>query len=905
MSSAFKRSFTNTTVKVDTNTSSTHRPTLIDKRLIKDVVSNWVSGRSSSALSVTRSMSGIPIPHSQNLVSNYHKTVNDQQDIRNILAMNPDAQLAIDIMVHGTLSPNNTLEAQLTYTSEYDKIGPIKSSLLSSIQEVINRHTKLEDTLPRILQDAKYDVGSYAMLVIPVNRIREMIQNVSRQTEIRNDGSGTYRVQDKVRTYGHGIHFESAQLERTLQTELNKATAIKVNTTDKGMKFESHTHSLKDRDRKKINKPDFYIHDDLSAITLSKILRKRKLDMESYSTLESLDDFSTYKVESATVHAGHIDEVADNKTYSIEDAIRIHEDFNYESMDLPHYQHIPHGSIFVVHVPGNPEEHIGYFIAYDMSGNPVSSSLDYKTYNPNMNPMMTNDANTSDMGNVVNYSAGNLEYGPQNAMAAQQNQAEKAEVFMALMQDKLVEKIREKDGEDISLAEHKTLFSIMFSRLLANKQTQLVYVPASLLTYVAFEYDDNGNGVSLVTKHKTIGILNSALTLANTNAAINNAVDPKDVRITFDDDETDFDKTTSLILGNITRNTMVAQQLLMSTDTNRQMEHLAQRGYQVSFENHAHFPGTSVEINNLDRERSIPDTDLIDSTKALLIQSLGSTPEVVDMARNVEFASSYFQSNLTAARRAIADQKIFTKFLNKFIRSYVLNAPLILKWLISEVDKSRESNPAIQDMRTVDVVKAFINSIEVKLPKPDMVKTELLVSAIEQHEKLVDTILKYTISEDAISGDLVGDKLTNALEMVRGEVKTLIMGEWLASNNMLSDGFFKALFNQDKEELDNIMIKMEKQQEFVLDFLSDHKAVLENAIAKVNRKVEAMEEAMGEESSGGSDSGFGSSSDSDDSSSDSSSDDDSDDSNGGDSGKDSDDPFAAIDTGDGDGDDPF
>lgn len=894
MSNAFQRSFTNTTVKTDTNTTDRSRPTLINKRLIQDVVENWVGGKSSSALSLNRSMSGIPIPHNQNLVANYQKTVNDQQDIRNILAMNPDAQLAIDIMVHGTLSPNNTLETQLRYTSDYDKIGPLKSQLLTDIQEIINKHTSLEDNLPRILQDAKYDVGSYALLVIPVNRIRELIQDTTTTNEIRNDGSGVYKVGDTVKKYGHNIHFESAQ-----QTVLNKASAFTVEFTEKSLKFESHQPTLRRKEKK--SRPDFYIHDDLSSVTLSHLIKKRRMTAESYSTLEALDGFSTYKAESTTnVNSSHIDEVADNRQYTLQDALRIHEDFNTETLDLPHCVHIPHGSIFVVHTPGNPEEHIGYFIAYDMSGNPVSSSLDYKSYNPNMNPMMTNDANTSDMGNVVNYAAGNLEYGPHNAFQSMQDQSQKAEVFMALMQDKLVEKIREKGGEDITLAEHRALFSIMFSRLLANKQTQLVYVPASLLTYIAFEYDDNGNGVSLVVKHKTIGILNSALTLANTNAAINNAVDPKDVRITFDDDETDFDKTTALVLGNISRNTLIAQQLLMSTDTNRQMEHLAQRGYQVSFESHPHFPGTSVEINNLDRERTIPDTDLIDNTKSLLIQSLGSTPEVVDMARNVEFASSYFQTNLTAARRAIADQKIFTKFLNKFIRSYILNAPLILKWMISEIDKSRENNPSINDMRTVDVVKAFINSIEVKLPKPDMVKTELLIGAIEQHEKLVDTIIKYTISEDAIPGNLVGDELGNALEMVRAEVKTLIMGEWLASNNMLTDSFFKALFNQDKEELTNLMIRMEKQHEFTLEFLSDHTAVVERAIAKVNNKVEAMREAQGEENSSSSD--FSSSDDSGGSGDSGGDDNDSDD------GGVSDDPFADINVGDGDGgdsDDPF
>lgn len=252
----------------------------------------------------------------------------------------------------------------------------------------------------------------------------------------------------------------------------------------------------------------------------------------------------------------------------------------------------------------------------------------------------------------------------------------------------------------------------------------------------------------------------------------------------------------------------------------------------------------------------------MEKNEALLIQSLGSTPEVVDMARNVEFASSYFQSNLQAARRAIADQKVLTKFLDKFIKIYLLNSPLALKWMIKEIDKSRKENPDIRGVKTIELVRGFINSVTTHLPKPDMVKVELLDKAIQEQEKLVDHILKYTIGEEALQGEDVGEHLEATLEAIRRKIKAVIMRDYLASNNMFNEGIVNAIFNNDEEELDAAMSRIEAQQEFTLNFMKKHEIITASIIQKVNEDLNKVKEARDLDgnsgSSGGSD--FGSSS---------------------------------------------
>lgn len=846
-------SFAANKVKESPTHSAHQRPSVKSGTRIHDIINNYVKPSEQVGAQTQRSVNGHHIPSHGALDANLNKTISDRRDIKNILEMNPNAQLAIDICVNGTLSPNNTLDSQLQYKSSYDKLGTLKSSLLQKIREVMNTHVELEDILPTILKDAKYDVGSYALLVVPTGRIRDMIknQNINDKTSLN----------DKITKFESVISSISECRSSINSTKYVEPSSINIKMEDLGMEKDKGTIG------------SIMVHGDLEVIRLNQ-LRDNLIKKEDVSgCLADLENFSEFdksfntdtdglKQESNLSDAVITDSLNRARSYSFDDVITLEPLMDTDGVDLPCHMHIPHESIFVLHKPGSPEQHVGYYIALDMSGNPISVADELDMYAPNYTGTYGNDAANSASAGQANFAAGNLELGYSgfnNSSIQGRRLSDKTALFTKVTEKQLVDKIKSGyfKNHDINLAEHRELMHTMFSRVMSNQQTQLIFVPASLMTYVAFEYDDNGNGVSLVIKHKNIGVLNSILTLANTLCAINNTIDYKEVKVRFDDDELDFNKTTDMITHNLVRASSMNGSRLMNTDIFRQFDYLGTKGYQLAFEDHPSFPGTSVEINNLDRERTAPDPDVIEKNEDLLIQSLGSTPEVVDMARNVEFASSYFQSNLQAARRAIADQKVLTKFLNKFIRTYILNAPIILKWMITEIDKNREANPEVKGIKTVKIVEEFIQSITVHLPKPDMVKVELLDKAISEQEKLIDHILKYTIGEEALQGVDVGENLEEALEATRRKIKAVMMRDYLASNNLFNEGIISSIFNNDEEELDSAMARLESQQEFTLNFLKKHEIITSTMIKKVNDDLNKIKEARDLDETGGGSSSFG------------------------------------------------
>ena len=856
MTQAFKNSFTQGQTRDDGTASTKLRPQVIAGGNLDDLLRHYVRPAVQVMSSGQQSTNGHPIPQQGALDANLYKTIGDRRDIRNILAMNPNAQLAIDIVVNGTLSPNNTLDSSLQYKSSYDKLGTLKSKLLQKIEFVMNEYVELEEILPTVLRDAKYDVGSYAMLVVPMGNIKHYIDHSS-----NDDRLGNKEKLVKLESF-----FENLSTNKRLKFESRgvEAEHFQIKLEDIGFKTSDFT------DEKIPSTSSIMIHSDLNIVRLGEIRNKLIKMEQAHDSLDGLDSFSEYdpsKEIEGLKQEGLTDALIDSsldraRAYSMDDVITLEPVDDVESDDLPLFKHVAHEAMFVVHQPGSPDKHEGYFLVMDMSGNSVSIDDELGMYMPTYSGVYGNDATNSAMAGQTNFAQGNLELGysgyASNNLAGRRL-SDKTALFTKLMDRKIKSLLNSgyfKD-RDLTISKKNQLMDIMFTRLLSNKQTQMVYVPATLLTYVAFDYDDQGNGQSLIIKHKNIGVLNSILTLANTLSAVNNTIDYKKIRLTFDDDEIDFNKVVEGVAGNLARYSTLNASRLMNTDVNTQVDFLGTAGYQWEFDQHPQFPSTQVAIEHLDRERTAPDPEVVEKNEALLIQALGSTPEVVDMARNVEFASSYFQSNLQAARRAIADQKILTKFIGKFIKNYILNAPVVLKWMIQAIDKARADIPEIKGVKTTTIVREFIKSIEVALPKPDMVKVELLDGAIQAQEKLVDAVLKYTIGEDALDGADVGENLEAVLEALRRKIKALIMRDWMTNNNMFKEGFINSLFNGDREEVDNVMERIESTQSFIIDVLKKHDVLTSQIIQKANDEVQKVKDAQGldgsSSSGGGSD----------------------------------------------------
>jgi hypothetical protein len=294
-----------------------------------------------------------------------------------------------------------------------------------------------------------------------------------------------------------------------------KPTKLEIKLEDIGVKTEI-ANKYKD------NVATFSVHGDYEILRLRGIKDRLINNSNVDECLDSLDSLSDYNVEedlkSLKQEGLGADVISQSlqraRGFSHDDVIQLNAEIDFEGTDIAQYEKIPHEAMYVLHKPGSPEAHEYYFIALDMAGYPVSIEGELDIYMPNYTGIFGNDASNSAMASQANFSGGNLEIG-YNGYTDQsmynRRVAEKAALFTQIMEKQLLAAINNGDfkNKDISLSEHSDLMKTMFNRFLSNKQTQLLLVPASLMTYYAFDYDDAGNGLSLVLKHKNIGVFNS------------------------------------------------------------------------------------------------------------------------------------------------------------------------------------------------------------------------------------------------------------------------------------------------------------------------------------------------------------------------------------------------------------
>ena len=75
----------------------------------------------------------------------------------------------------------------------------------------------------------------------------------------------------------------------------------------------------------------------------------------------------------------------------------------------------------------------------------------------------------------------------------------------------------------------------MLARHLKKENTQVLFIPEQLMTYISYNYNEQGVGISLLEKNKMLTSLKSVVTFANAMTNMHNAVPRMSYEVTFDE----------------------------------------------------------------------------------------------------------------------------------------------------------------------------------------------------------------------------------------------------------------------------------------------------------------------------------------------------------------------------------
>ena len=446
--------------------------------------------------------------------------------------------------------------------------------------------------------------------------------------------------------------------------------------------------------------------------------------------------------------------------------------FNEEAK-LPEYplvKKISAESIIPIHVPGDTKNHIGYYILLDKSGNPLSSVVNRDSLQE-LKQAISNAGEGNALGGLIRSTNFSISRADVN-----NDMSSLTEKYVEHMETELLAQLKGDmfpDTLEVDAPEH--IYNVMLTRALKKLETRVLYVPKELLHYFAFNYNEYGIGISLLEKTKIFGSLRAILLFAQVMAEVKSSIGRTQLNITLDEDDEDAAKTIETAVHYFAglQNDSLPLSHLSAGDIVRALQ---KASVEVNVEGGDAFPGVKTEITDSSRDYAEPNSDLIEILKSMHYAGLGIPPEIVESAMDGETATLVVSRNQLFAKQVIEYASWFELKITRFIRQYVRCSSL-LTGVIGNIETDDDSG----------MLNNFINNLVFRLPKPDLSRIRNIKEAIEEYSDIVDVVVEFYITPDAVSELTNGDMNTDALESIRLSYANLLKREWLNNQNIMPE----------------------------------------------------------------------------------------------------------------------
>lgn len=700
-------------------------------------------------------------------------------DARAIFEILPDTEMAMQVLVSSILSPKDMISTDINFTSSVSgEAADIAASVIKIVQNYFITEFGLKRRLSSILQDALFKTGSYPIAVIPENTLDDVI-NSNDQVSTESVKSFFTKDTTSVRPLGLLGNPNSAGKKTSIGIE----SLFSANTApDKFDNFNPYTT----------------VTDNFNALKVPALLTKArqhavadtfqnrgvagvKVGLESWRGKQGEDKPTVLK------------SAYRRRVYTQRSAVQLQtsEALNREAVGHPLVMKLPSESVIPVHVPSDPSNHVGYYVLLDKNGNPVTRAKDSKYFTNLKQRLKKENEGTSELIEQVRQGM----YGERSNIA-DRTESEIIASYTSLIENDLVARLEAGVyNENATLSCPSEVGRIMLGRALSKMHTQVLFIPAELLTYVAFDYNDNGTGRSLIEGSKIIASLRAMTMFANTMAGIKNSNNRTKLNITLDEDDPDPASTVEKIMHNFTKNHQLSYPL-GTIDPSDITGYLQRSSVDINVEGHPAYPNTKTNVEDGQRNMVNVDTGLEESLRNRHFMSMHIAPEIVDSTLDVEFATNVVGSNLLLAKRVIIYQDTLCDHLSDFIRKFTSNSSVLMEQIVNVIEESslskklKQGKTDVTEDGTIDTVESLIaeiiDSIRISLPTPDTAKLANQGASFEEFNSLLEAALPAYLDAEMFDGMLDSD-LEEGIEGTIAALRSYFQRQWLRKNNIMPE----------------------------------------------------------------------------------------------------------------------
>ena len=759
----------------------------------------------------------------------------DQTDNDAMMQLNPDLELVETVMVGNILSPKDLGDTRLTWAVDpvlFD--SEIARLLIEPVEEHFQRDYKIDDRLDLVLREIMFRKGAAVHIVLPENTLDHLV-NGSRDVSMESYANLRQRMSqgEPLGFLGHPTN-ASIALE-SWDTRVDHCNRVRG---DANLLVTDNFNVLKSPS----------MGGKLRAMRIADRLNKHRVALET----EHAEEIRTYNWTNADIEKIY----QRNRNGNTEHAqvITSPQYMDRKSVGHPLALLPPMESVIPVYMHGRPHEHIGYFLLVDQHGYPISKDSSRDFYGELQSSWKGGQSqdNNSEILRLTREAMG------ANASKQDYEVDEIQKTYSSIIVNELHNRLRNGDyDQELELGLSEELQRIMLFRSWEQKCTQLVFIPAELCTYMAFNFNANGVGETLLARSKMIATMRSTLLMADTVGGMRNAVGRKKVNITLDPDDPDPEQTISNIQSAIMEQAHRGFPLA-APDPTQAMDHLIRSGFDFAINtNGADYAETKVEYDDYNTQQNAGNPDLQDRLRRMHISGMGVHPEKVDPMSSPDFATSLTQNDLVFSRRVRAYQKAFTEFLIKFIRTYVHHSSILRQKMAKAIIKNRKLlSPEQQEQPMDEIIDSFVSALEVTLPAPDNTQHEKQSEAFRAYNDLLDSSLEAYITPDLFPDEILGG-VAGVADKILNHVKAYFKRQWLTQNNVMPELGVLLEMDGDKPAfslLDYMATSQSTMGRAFMEFIK-HENETKKKVAEEFKKL--IEDAGGGGDSFGGDGGFG------------------------------------------------
>jgi hypothetical protein len=779
---------------------------------------------------------------SDQVAGNIEDAINQQQ-------LQPEVEICIQILTALVLSPKDMINTELSHQVQPNILpAEMTAKMIAIVKNYAENDYKIKAMLPDKLRKALFVEGADVTLIIPENSLDDLINGRTGKKVALEE----YRKSTDLKNIGKPVGYMGAPSatptarKMTLESMLNDVNSELVIPTQPLPVMQCGVFTK----CKGWVSPEIYDNPmmmKLEDITQSAMTAKQNMVLEGLGG-------NSYR---------NIEDIYHNGNLRAEEIFMLNrqEEASRETIGGPLIKPGSTEALMAIHPPGKPDKPIGFIAILDEFGSMISRTARTDYFNT-INAGVFN--NRSALSGMLSAAASQLR--DEDGYATQQMSQQASMAFRDMAARDIESRFMAGSVGNVTVSRQQMAYDLMFERALSGKQTRLVYIPADMVVYWAYRFNDNGTGRSLMEDNKILSSIRALTLFMNVETMIRNSIDHRDMKITIDEDDPNKSRTKEMIVHEYARRR--SNSIPWATSNPKRMIEMAQdSGLSVSVEGGDNYPGTKVEIVPRDIQYREIDLSMDESLAKRQTMGYGLAPEIVDLSNQIEFSSKIATSNELSLKRAIIIQDRTNILTRETIIKIVINHQGIMDQLREVVGQYVEDLGGKEKVATVGIdkyVEIFFSIYTCTLPRPDTGLSNRMTELGEYSdalEKLLDLILP----DDVLGAQAVGTSSNEWVTLVKASVKSTLVLRYCRENNIMpqltdmfkvgtAEDYGNILFNEGMENINdmNKVIKVVGLKLYSSALISENEWVTLKERMDTAR-VEGAEEGEGSSTGGGDD----------------------------------------------------